>query len=40
MNQSSIDNMTITEKADAALRQAARKVVEEAKRDGTTVVVW
>jgi hypothetical protein len=24
----------------AALRQAARKVVEEAKRNGTTVVVW
>jgi hypothetical protein len=32
--------MTLSEKADATLRQAARKVVEEAKRKGTSVVVW
>ena len=40
MNKSVIDNMTLSEKADAALLQAARKVVEEAKRMGTSVVVW
>jgi hypothetical protein len=40
MNSSDVDKMTLSEKADAALRQAARKVVEEAKRNGTSVVVW
>jgi hypothetical protein len=40
MNNSDIENMTLEEKSFAALRQAARKVVEEAKRKGTTVVVW
>lgn len=40
MNSSDIENMTLEEKSFAALRQAARKVVEEAKRNGTSVVVW
>ena len=34
------DNLTISEKAEAALREAARKVHEEARRTGGTVVVW
>lgn len=40
MNNFDIENMTLREKADAALLQAARKVVEEAKRNGTSIVVW
>jgi hypothetical protein len=40
MNKSDIEKMTLHEKTDAALLQAARKVVEEAKRNGTPVVVW
>jgi hypothetical protein len=40
MIETDIEKMTLSEKADAALRQAARKVVEEAKRKGTCVVVW
>ena len=40
-----MDNPTFENIADndlglIALRQAARKVVEEAKRNGTSVVVW
>ncbi len=40
MNDIDIENMSLEEKSFAALRQAARKVVEEAKRKGTSVVVW
>ena len=31
---------TLTEKADAAFRQAAAKVVERARQTGTPVIVW
>lgn len=34
------DNLSMMEKAEAALREAARKVHEEARRTGGTVVVW
>lgn len=33
-------NMTMTEKADAAFRQAAFKVIERARQTGTPVIVW
>jgi hypothetical protein len=32
--------VTLTEKADAAFRQAAAKVVELARQTGTPVIVW
>ena len=31
---------TLTEKADAAFRQAAAKVLERARQTGTPVIVW
>jgi hypothetical protein len=31
---------TLTEKAEAAFRQAAAKVVERARQTGTPVIVW
>jgi hypothetical protein len=31
---------SIREKADAAFRQAAAKVIERARRHGTRIVVW
>ena len=31
---------SLTEKADAAFRQAARKVIEKARRHGTRIVIW
>jgi len=31
---------SITEKADAAFRQAAAKVIEHARRTSTPIVVW
>jgi len=31
---------SIREKADAAFRQAAAKVIERARQHGTTIVVW
>jgi hypothetical protein len=40
MTKEEIDNLSLPEKAKAALQQAARKVAEEAKRTGATVVVW
>jgi predicted ATPase len=40
MTEPNINELSLREKADAALRQAGRKVVEEAKRNGTSVVVW
>jgi len=33
-------NEVLTEKADAAFRQAAAKVVERARQTGTPVIVW
>jgi hypothetical protein len=35
-----IDNGSVPDLAEAALRAAARKVVEEARRTGSTVAVW
>jgi hypothetical protein len=35
-----IENMTLTEKADAAFRQAAAKVIERARQTGTPVILW
>ena len=40
MDSKDIDALSLPEKAEAALQQAARKVAEEAKRTGATVVVW
>jgi hypothetical protein len=40
MDNSLNENLERDDLGLAALRQAARKVVEEAKRNGTTVVVW
>jgi hypothetical protein len=39
------DNMTpeptlLSQQAEAALQEAAKKVVEEARRTGTPVVIW
>jgi hypothetical protein len=33
-------NLTLTEKADAAFRQAAMKVIERARQTGTPVIIW
>jgi hypothetical protein len=33
-------NLTLTEKADAAFRQAAIQVIERARQTGTPVIVW
>jgi Ribonuclease G/E len=33
-------NMTMTEKADAAFKQAATKVIERARQTGTPVILW
>ena len=34
------DNLSMLQKAEVALREAAHKVHEEARRTGGTVVVW
>jgi len=33
-------DQTLTELADAAFEQAARKVIERAEKSGTPVIVW
>jgi hypothetical protein len=38
--KSDIENMTMTEKADAAFKQAALKVIERARQTGTPVILW
>jgi hypothetical protein len=35
-----LENMTMTEKADAAFRQVAAKVIERARQTGTPVILW
>jgi hypothetical protein len=35
-----IRNMTMTEKIDAACKQAAVKVIERARQTGTPVILW
>jgi hypothetical protein len=40
MTDAPLDNRSMPDIAEAALREAARKVVEEARRTGGTVVVW
>jgi hypothetical protein len=35
-----IRNMTMTEKIDAACKQAAAKVIERARQTGTPVILW
>ena len=40
MDSKDIDALSLPEKAKAASQQAARKVAEEAKRTGATVIVW
>jgi hypothetical protein len=35
-----IRNMTMTEKVEAACKQAAAKVIERARQTGTPVVLW
>jgi hypothetical protein len=40
MDNLGIENIAREDIGLTALRQAARKVVEEAKRKGTSVVVW
>jgi hypothetical protein len=34
------ENLTLTEKADAAFRQVVIKVIERARQTGTPVIVW
>jgi hypothetical protein len=40
MDNSAFEKIAENDLGLAALRQAARKVVEEAKRNGTSLVVW
>ena len=35
-----IEDMTLSEKADAAFRQAARKVIHQAMQTDTPIIVW
>lgn len=38
--QKNIADMTLNEKADAAFRQAARKVIQQAIQTDTPIIVW
>jgi hypothetical protein len=40
MGDQNKDNMTLTEKADAAFRQAARKIIQQARQTDTPIIVW
>jgi hypothetical protein len=40
MMSTEANNETLTEKANAAFRQAAAKVIERARQTGTPVLVW
>jgi hypothetical protein len=40
MNEQTKPYISLTEKAEAAFQQVARKVVERAKQTGTPIVVW
>lgn len=40
MNDRPHERQSLAQQAQAALKEAAQKVVEEAQRTGTTVVVW
>lgn len=35
-----IESQTLSEKAEAAFKQAARKVVERARQTGTPILLW
>ena len=38
--QKDIEDMTLGEKADAAFRQAARKIIQQAMQTDTPIIVW
>lgn len=40
MNETKVQDMPLSYKADAAFRQAAKKIIERAKQTHTPVVVW
>jgi hypothetical protein len=40
MTKKSIDEMTLAEKADAAMLLASAEVIQVAKRTGTPVIIW
>jgi hypothetical protein len=40
MGEQNKENMTLTEKADAAFRQAARKIIQQARQTDTPIIVW
>jgi len=40
MNEKKVQDMPLSSKADAAFRQAAKKIIQRARQTGTPVVVW
>jgi hypothetical protein len=40
MKEDTIGDATLSSKAEAAFRQAARKVIQVARQTGTPVVIW
>ena len=40
MNEKKVQDMPLSSKADAAFRQAAKKIIERARQTHTPVVVW
>ena len=40
MNEKYVQDMPLLSKADAAFRQAAKKIIQRARQTGTPVVVW
>ena len=40
MNEKQVQDMPLLSKADAAFRQAAKKIIQRARQTGTPVVVW
>jgi len=40
MNEKQVQDMPLSSKADAAFRQAAKKIIQRARQTGTPVVVW
>jgi hypothetical protein len=40
LNEKQVQDMPLLSKADAAFRQAAKKIIQRARQTGTPVVVW
>ena len=40
MNEKKVQDMPLSSKADAAFRQAAKKIIQRARQTGTSVVIW